>query len=88
MTRDQVARVLRAGGPLEHRLGEVAGLGRERHDRTEDEGPDRVLAEAREHQAPTTTVDGDDPADQPGVRSSRARCGSRNFRRPNRLPTK
>ena len=38
MARDQVARVLRAGGPLEHRFGEVAGLRREGHERAEDQG--------------------------------------------------
>ena len=63
MARDQRARVLGAGGALEHRLGEVAGLGREPDQRPEEQRPERALAEAHSSSA---RHDGrrDQPADE------------------------
>ena len=72
---DQRARVLRAGGPLEHRLGEVAGLGRERDERTRGAARRRgCLAEPDEDDG-ADRGRGDDPADQPGVRLRRRDVG-------------
>jgi hypothetical protein len=50
VARDQRPRVLAPGGALDDRLGEVAGLRRERRQRPEDDRVDRVLAERPEHQ--------------------------------------
>ena len=67
VARNQVARALRAGGPLEHRLGQVAALRREADERAEDEPDDDRLAGA-----PQAGEDdngrGDEAAEQPGVR--------------------
>jgi hypothetical protein len=50
VARDQRPRVLRAGGALEHRLGEVAGLRGERDERPEHERRTGGLAEPGEQQ--------------------------------------
>ena len=75
VARDQRPRVLGAGGALEHRLGEVAGLGGEPEQRPEHDRPERRLAEAREHERDDDRAR--DRARRRGPRStSRARCGS------------
>ena len=85
MTRDQGARVLGAGRPLEHRLGEVAGLGREGHS-----GPTmqrRPPAGRARRGQPLTTV----AATIPPIRPAYVFDGEmwvRNLLRPNRLPMK
>ena len=51
VARDQRPRVLRAGGPLEHRLGEVAGLGRQAQQRARGRGRRAAFCpSAAEHQ--------------------------------------
>ena len=49
VARDQRAGVLGAGGPLEHRLGEVAGLGGEADQRAEDERAERRSGRGPQH---------------------------------------
>ena len=64
---DERARVLRAGRALEHRFGEVAGLGRERQSAAEE----RAAWSGDSPRPHSISADddrrGDEPADQPGV---------------------
>ena len=74
----RVPGVLGARGPLEHRLGEVAGLRRERGQRPEQEGVGRCLAQADQHQ-PDDDRRRDDAPDQPCVRLRRRDVGQEPF---------
>ena len=56
VARDERARVLRAGRPLEHRLGEVAGLGGERRERPEEQRVERRSGRGPTAALATTTV--------------------------------
>ena len=76
-----------AGRPLEHRLGEVAGLGREGHERTQDSAPSGRLAETRRACSAATTVAATIPPISPAYVFD-GEMWVRNFRRPNRWPMK
>ena len=80
---DERARVLGAGGALEHRLREVARLRREPQQRPEDQGLDGVLPQSIEHDRDDDRGR-DQPADQPGVRLGRRDVGQE--LRPSELP--
>ena len=62
-----VAGVLLAGGPLEHRLGEVAGLGREAEHRPEDERPQRAAGRAPASRSAVTIVVATSPPITPSM---------------------
>ena len=75
VTGDQGPGVLGAGRALEHRLGEVAGLGRERRRAAPGRAPQRDAG--RDHEDDRHDDGGrDEPADEALVASSTARCAS------------
>ena len=83
-----VARVLGAGGPLEHRLGEVAGLrGQRRSAARAASAWSRVCAEAPEHERRRRSWPRRPRRPAPRS-SSTARCGSGTCVRPKFWPTR